>query len=106
MTSSTRHSHGVHCLHWHGWDMARWCATCRQSFEQFEGVEGEWVISQSPTPEDRAAWRRLFERYVDTTLAYAVLVALERGELPMPPSFDPIERFTPLPAVEVEPSTN
>jgi hypothetical protein len=101
--SPTRHSHGIHCLHWHRWDLARWCSTCRRSFEEFEGVEG-----QEPgelTPENQAAWQALFERYVDTTLAYAVLSEIERGELPTPPTFDP-EDLRPLPDWVREPSEN
>jgi hypothetical protein len=84
--------------------MSRWCSTCRKSFEEFEGVEGE--PNPQITLEDKAAWYDAFRRYCDTTLAYAVLSEIERGELPLPPSFDPIERLCPLPALEVKPSNN
>src|SRR5262249_4167443 len=98
------HPHGIHCLHIHRWDIPRWCATCRRSFEQFEGVEGQPTPGE-PTPETRAAWMRLFEKYVDTSLAYAVLADIERGELPLPPSFD-VEDLRPLPDWVREPSEN
>src|SRR5262245_59347585 len=104
MRCPTRHPHGIHCLHLHGWSMCRWCATCWRSFEEFEGVEGEPAPGE-PTPETRAAWMRLFERYVDTTLAYAVLVEIERGELPFPPTFATALDH-PLPDWVREPSQN
>jgi len=33
-------------------------------------------------------------------LAHQVLLELERGDLPMPPDFDPLERLSVLPLLE------
>ena len=58
----------------------------RWSFEEFEGTEGEPRLGK-PTPETMDAWKRLYARYVEASLAYAVLSNIERGDLPKPPSF-------------------
>ena len=82
--------------------MVQWCGQCRRSFQEFEGIEGQPHPGE-PTPETLDAWKRLYARFVETSLAYRVLVEIERGELPAPPSFtDLFERRLP----DLSPSRN
>ena len=51
-----------------------------QHSEAFDGIEGE----PAGPPETLDAWKKLYSTYVDTALAYQVMVEIERGDSPRP----------------------
>ena len=63
------HSHGIHCLHRHGWRLTHWCTDCRLHFENHWGKPND--------PE--------FEKAVNSALVLQVFLEIESGELPFPP---------------------
>jgi hypothetical protein len=86
-----RHPESVKCVHIHGFDMCRWCASCRRDWEQFE----------CPEQADREA---AFRKYCDVIVAYAVLDELEHERIAVPTFTEVVERLRPLPSFE--PSAN
>jgi len=78
----------MHCWHFHGWTLQRWCWQCRQHWEETCGQIRD----------------RDYEALCEADLAHQVLVEMERGDLAIPPDFDPLERVSILPLLE--PSTS
>ena len=66
------HPHGIHCLHRHGWEVRRWCPACRI----------HWANTCGQVDCDK------FAAACNTNLAYQVLAEIERGDLPLPPTFE------------------
>jgi hypothetical protein len=98
------HPHGINCIHICGFNPARWCAGCRSSWEQF--VAGALVVTPEPSETDRRAVIDLYRQYVDTSLAYVVLIEIERGELPAPVGFPAPESLGEKLRACAEPSRN
>src|SRR5262249_28488021 len=80
-----RHPEAVKCLQIHGWDLCRWCASCRRDWEQFDCPEHDARQPASPT-------------YCDVIVAYAVLDELER--ITVPTFAEVVERPRPTPSFE------
>jgi hypothetical protein len=83
------HSHGIRCIHMHGWDVNQWCQGCRN----------HWHHSA-----DDGMSTTDYERESDVALTHAALVAVESGSIPISPllsEFDLgmafMERITPQP---------
>jgi len=62
---SIRHPQHVHCLHLHAWNTSLWCRECRY----------HWMNSCGQLE------CRTYEQLADTTLAHAILVAMEEGSI-------------------------
>jgi hypothetical protein len=58
------------------------------------------------TDEDKLAVMDLYRKYVDTSLAYAVLSEIERGDLPAPVGFPAPEALGDRLRACAEPSAN
>jgi len=71
----------------HGWQTRYWCPECWH----------DWQDTCGQLHDAR------FEAQCDLGLAYQLLVEIERGEVPMPPTFDPITRAA-LPELEFSPN--
>jgi hypothetical protein len=68
--TALHHAKGIRCVHIHGWITNKWCPRCRARWNE-SAAEGLTVSE--------------YEKESDVALAYAALVAIETGEIPISP---------------------
>jgi hypothetical protein len=85
------HPHGIHCIHICGFNPAKWCPTCRASWDQHAAIA--LTLMPEPSEAQRVAIIDTYRTMVDTTFTSVVLSEIERGELPAPLGFPAPESF-------------